>query len=145
MQGGFLMKIQTSRFGEIDIDKSKIIEMRSGILGFVNLKRFIMIAHEEGSPFHWFQSLDDGSIAFITMNPFIIKSDYEPEIDDQTAKMLEVDKVEDIELMVIITVRSEPVKMTANLRAPLVINKMKNLASQVVLEDGQYPVRFNIA
>ena len=138
------MKIQTSRFCEIDIDESKIIAMKGGILGFNYLKRFVMIVHEEGSPFHWFQSLDDGSIAFITMNPFIIKSDYEPEIDDQTVEVLEVDKAEDIELMVILTVRSEPVKMTANLRAPLVINKQKRLANQVILEDEQYPVRFII-
>ena len=140
------MKFQTSRFGEIDVDESKIIEMRNGgILGFNSLNKFVMIVHEEGSPFHWLQSLDDGSIAFITMNPFIIKSDYEPEIDDQTIEMLEVDKAEDIELMVIITVRSEPVKMTANLRAPLVINRQNKLACQVVLEDEQYPVRYNIS
>ena len=61
----------------------------------------------------------------------------------QTIEMLEVDKAEDSERMVILTVRSEPVKMTANLRAPLVINKQKKLASQVILEDGQYPVHYN--
>ena len=139
------MKIKTSRFGEIDVDETKIIVMRGGILGFNSLKRFVMIVHEEGSHFHWFQSIDDGSIAFIMLNPFIIKSDYEPEIDDQTIEMLEVDKEEDIELMVILTIRSEPVKMTANLRAPLVINKQKKIASQVVLEDEQYPVQYNIS
>ncbi len=139
------MKIQTSRFGEIEVDELKIIEMRAGILGYNSLKRFVMIVHEKGSPFHWFQSLEDSSIAFITMNPFIVKSDYEPEIDDWTIELLEVDNVEDIELMVILTVRSEPVKMTANLRAPLVINKQKKLASQVILEDEQYPVRYNIS
>jgi len=139
------VKVKTTRFGEIDVDESKIIEMRSAILGFNSLKRFVMIVHEEGSPFHWFQSLDDGSIAFITMNPFIIKSDYEPEIDDPTIELLEVDKEDDIELMVILTVRSEPVNMTANLRAPLVINKQRKLASQVILEDDQYPVRYSIS
>jgi flagellar assembly factor FliW len=139
------MKCTTSRFGEIDVDESKIIEMRGGILGFNGLNRFVMIVHEEGSPFHWFQSIEDGSIAFITMNPFLIKSDYAPEIDDQTIEMLEVDKGEDIELMVILTVRSEPVKMTANLRAPLVINKQNKTACQVVLEDEQHPVQYNIS
>ena len=138
------MKIQTSRFAEIDIDESKIIEMKGGILGFNHLDRFVMIIHEEGSPFHWFQSLEDGSIAFIIMNPFIIKSDYEPEIDDQTLEMLEVKNAEDIELMVILTICSAPVKITANLRAPLVINKQKKFASQVVLADEQYPVQYSI-
>jgi len=138
------VKIQTSRFAEIDIDESKIIEMKGGILGFNHLDRFVMIIHEEGSPFHWFQSLEDGSIAFIIMNPFIIKSDYEPEIDDQTLEMLEVKNAEDIELMVILTICSAPVKITANLRAPLVINKQKKFASQVVLADEQYPVQYSI-
>jgi flagellar assembly factor FliW len=139
-----MVKIQTSRFAEIDVDESKIIEMKVGILGFNHLDRFVMIIHEEGSPFHWFQSLEDGSIAFIIINPFIIKSDYEPEIDDQTLEMLEVNKAEDIELMVILTICSAPVKITANLRAPLVINKQKKLASQVVLADEQYPVQYSI-
>jgi flagellar assembly factor FliW len=138
------VKIQTSRFAEIDVDESKIIEMKSGILGFSHLNRFVMVLHEEGSPFHWFQSLDDGSIAFIVMNPFVIKPDYEPEIDDQTLEMLEVNQAVDIDLKVILTIRSEPVKMTANLRAPLVINKQRKLASQVVLADEQYPVQYLI-
>ncbi|MEI7635921.1 MAG: flagellar assembly protein FliW [Syntrophus sp. (in: bacteria)] len=138
------MKSKTSRFGEIDVDESKIIDMKCGILGFNSLKKFVMIIHEEGSPFYWLQSLEDSSIAFITMNPFVIKSDYEPEIDDQTIEMLEVEKAEDIELMVILTVRSEPVKITANLRAPLVINKQNKLASQVILEDDQYPVQYDV-
>jgi flagellar assembly factor FliW len=138
------MEMKTSRFGEIEIDEAKIITMRSGILGFNNLKRFVMILHEEGSPFHWFQSLEDGSVAFITMNPFLIKSDYGPEIDDRTIEILEIEKAEDIELMVIVSVRSEPVRITANLRAPLVINKQKKLASQVILEDEQYQVRYEI-
>ncbi|MFA5183080.1 MAG: flagellar assembly protein FliW [Syntrophales bacterium] len=139
------MKIRTSRFGEIDIDESKIIEMRTGILGFNKLNRFIMLIHEEGSPFYWFQSLDEGSIAFITINPFLIKSDYDPEVDDHTIEMLEIEKEEDIELMAILTVRSDPARMTANLRAPLVINKQKKLASQVILEDEQYPVQYSIS
>ena len=139
------MKMQTSRFGEINVDDSRIIEMRGKILGFNSLNRFVMIVHEDGSPFHWLQSLEDGSIAFITMNPFIIKSDYEPEIDDQTIEMLEVDTEENIELKVILTIRSEPLKMTANLRAPLVINKQRRLASQVILNDEQYAVQYNIS
>ena len=140
-----MVKIQTSRFAELDVDESKIIEMKGGILGFNHLRRFVMIVHEERSQLYWFQSLEDGSIAFIIMNPFIIKPDYEPEIDDPTLEMLEVDRAEEIDLMVILTIRSEPVKITANLRAPLVINRQKKLASQIVLADDQYPVQYTIA
>lgn len=140
-----MVRIQTSRFAELDVDESKIIEMKGGILGFNHLRRFIMIIHEEGSHLYWLQSIEDGSIAFIIMNPFIIKPDYEPEIDDQTLEMLEIDRAEEIDLMVILTVRSEPVKITANLRAPLVMNRDRKLAGQVVLADEQYPVQYNVA
>jgi len=138
------VEIQTSRFGKIEVDETKVLEMKFPILGFGNLHRFTMIAHEEGGPFHWLQSLDDGAIAFIIVDPFLIKQDYEPEIDDQALAMLEVEQAGDINLLAIVTVRSEPVKITANLRAPLVINKHKKLAGQVILGDEQYPVQYNI-
>lgn len=138
------MKIKTSRFGNIEVDEAKVIEMKGPILGFANLKKFTMIVHEEGNPFNWLQSLDDGSIAFIIMDPFLIKPDYEPEIDDQALAMLEVEQAADVNLLAIITVRSEPVKITANLRAPLVINKQKKLAGQVILADEDYPLQYQI-
>jgi flagellar assembly factor FliW len=138
------VKIQTSRFGEIDVEESNIFEMKNAILGFHHLNKFTMMNHGEGSPLHWLQSLDDGSIAFVVVNPFIIKPDYEPEIDDRALEMLEIGRAEEIDIMVILTVRSEPVKITANLRAPLVMNKQKKLASQIVLDDEQYPVQYGI-
>ena len=141
---GCTVQIQTSRFGKIEVDETKVIEMKGPILGFGSLNKFAMIVHEEGSPFHWLQSLDDGTIAFIIVDPFLIKPDYEPEIDDQALAMLEVEHAQDVNLKAIITIRSQPVKITANLRAPLVINKHKKLAGQVILEDEQYPVQYTI-
>lgn len=137
--------MHTSRFGTIEIDEAKIIKMKSPILGFAELSRFVLLAPEEGSPFHWLQSLDNEAIAFIIADPFLIKPDYEPEIDDQMLAMLEVKQAEDINLMVIITVHAKPVKITANLRAPLVIHKHTNLSGQVVLDDDQYPVQYSIS
>ena len=142
---GDMVKLQTSRFGKVEIDDMQVIEMKSPILGFGGLNRYAMIAHEEGSPFQWLQSLDDGAVAFIIADPFLLKPDYEPEIDDQALAMLEVEQAQDINLMAIITVRPEPVKVTANLRAPLVINRHKRLAGQVILGDEQYPVQYNLA
>ena len=137
------MKIVTTRFGELEIDASRIIEMRgSGILGFEHLRRFVLLMHSEKIPLVWFQSLDDGAVAFVMVNPFFINSDYQPEIGDHEVKMLEIEKPDDVLLLSIVTIRSNHSTVTANFRAPVVINAVKRLAMQIVLENPDYPVRY---
>ena len=136
------MNIVTTRFGEIDIDETKIIEMRGGILGFENLKKYILHIKDEENPFWWFQSLDDGAIAFVVINPYSAKADYEPMISDNDVKLLEIEEAEDVVLLAIVTIRQNPFSVSVNLRAPVVINAKKKIAKQVVLEDPLYPVQY---
>ena len=136
------MRISTTRFGEIDADESRIIDMRGGILGFEHLDKYILHRQDEKTPFLWFQSVNDGATAFVIINPQIVKSDYYPEIGDDDMALLEIESVEDVVLMAIATIRANPFKVSANLRAPIVINARKRLAKQIVLEDPDYPVQF---
>ena len=39
------MKIKTTRFGELEVDKKDIIEFTEGLLGFENLKKFFVVMH----------------------------------------------------------------------------------------------------
>lgn len=139
------MKVKTTRFGEIEIDSTKIIEMRHDILGFEGLKSFTIISEEGKAPFMWLQSVEKGSLAFIVVNPQLIKPDYEPEIDDLDAKSLDLEKQEDAMILAIVTVRLNPFSVTANLRAPVVINKTLRIARQVILESSDYPIRYEMA
>jgi len=136
------VNIATTRFGEIDVDETKIIEMRGGIIGFEHLKKYILHIKDEKNPFWWFQSLDDGAIAFVVINPFTVKTDYEPVIDDNDTKLLEIENAEDVVLLTIVTIRQTPFSVSVNLRAPIVVNAKKKIAKQVVLEDPAYPVRY---
>ena len=136
------MNIATSRFGEIDVDESKIIDMRGGILGFEHLKKYILHMQDEKNPFWWFQSLDDGKVAFVVINPFIAKADYEPIIDDNDTKLLEIENAEHVVLLAIVTILQNPFSVSVNLRAPIVVNTEKKIAKQVVLEDQTYPVQY---
>ena len=138
------MNLETTRFGTIDFDEDMIIEMRGPILGFDHLKRYILLKQDEKTPFSWFQSVEVGSLAFVVMNPQIIKADYEPEIDDSDVELLEIEKADDVILLSIVTIRSAPMLISANLRAPIVINSKKRLAKQIVLEDPDLPVQYEI-
>ena len=142
------MNIFTTRFGNIDIDESAIIRMEEGMLGFEHLKRYVVLAHPKNdkTPFLWFQSVDDGSIAFVVVRSFDIKPDYEPVISDEEAELLEITSVgpEDVVLLSVVTIRTDPFKVTANLRAPIVINAKKMLAKQIVLIESDYSVRYSL-
>jgi flagellar assembly factor FliW len=94
--------------------------------------------------FWWLQSVDDGSVAFVVINPFIIKPDYKPIIQDNDVELLEVESPEDVILMSIVTIRSDPFRVTANLRAPIVINLKKRLAKQIILDKSDYPIQYSM-
>ncbi|MEN6317577.1 MAG: flagellar assembly protein FliW [Syntrophaceae bacterium] len=136
------MNIITTRFGEIDVDESKVIHMRGSIIGFEHLKQFVLQKKDENNPFWWFQSIEDGAIAFVVINPFIAKTDYEPVIDDNDAKLLEIECAEDVVMLAIATIRQNPFCVSINLRAPVAINAKRKIAKQIVLEDPSYPVQY---
>ena len=119
----------------------RIIEMKRGILGFERLKRFDLVSQEETAPFWQLNSVEDGTI-FVVINPFLVKSDYQPVIPDRDVRLLEIDDASDVLLVCIVTIHRQPSGASINLRAPLVINAKKGLAAQVVLEDDEYPLRF---
>ena len=140
------MKMVTTRFGEIDIDETRTIEMiGGGILGFERLKRFALMLQDEKTPFLWLQSLEDGSVAFVVMNSFVADPDYAPVIDSASQALLEIEKPEDALLLSIVTIRNSPFRVTVNLKAPLVINLKTRRARQIVIDAPDYPIRHDLA
>jgi len=140
------MKIETTRFGSIEVDEDKIITFTKGILGFPDDKRYALLPHKKNSPFLWLQSIDSPDLAFVVMDPGFIKSDYTFEIPDEIEKELKINTPEEVDTLVIITIRSDSngkkIKMSANLLGPIVINVEKRLAAQIVLDPKKFPVRY---
>jgi len=141
------VKILTTRFGTISVNKNKIIHMPSGMLGFSEKKRFVLFRHKENSPFFWYQSVDDPSLAFVVTNPFLFVPDYDVEADDAAKAMSWNDAVDsDLELYVVANIpKGEPDKMTANLIGPILINMKKRQAVQMVISNSPYSHKFPIA
>lgn len=138
------MEINTTRFGAITVDESKIIEMRGGILGFEQLKKFIIRLQDEKTPFMWLQSVEDGAVAFVVINSFVVKPDYAPVIHDEDVALLDIAAPGEAVLLSIVSIRSNPFLVTANLKAPIVINTRNKWAGQVIVDEPDYPVQFEI-
>jgi len=139
------MKLNTKHFGEIEVDESGIIEFPEGLPGFEKLKKFVVLDKADGGmPFHWLQSIDDTSIAFVIIDPFYIKNDYEIDIDDEEISVLGVSDLKDVLVYTIVVVPKIIANMTANLRAPVLINVANKVGKQVVLHNTDYDVSFKI-
>ncbi|MHB8830084.1 MAG: flagellar assembly protein FliW [Syntrophales bacterium] len=139
------MKIETKRFGEIEVREEEFIFMRGSILGFEHLKRFVLLQNSEKTPLWWLQSIEDPAVAFVVANPLLVTPDYAPAFPESDLEMLEIKDNKNIAMLSIITVRSNPLRATANLRAPILINAENRTASQIVLGDSDYPIQYDLA
>lgn len=138
------MKITTSRFGELEIDASRIITFSEGILGFPNDRRYVLLEREANSPFRWLQSLDNGDLAFVLVDPLCFLPDYRVEISPEDAQDLGIQNPENTVVLCIVTIGEGGTSVTANLLGPIVINPTTMRARQVVLLDSQYSVQYDL-
>lgn len=133
------MKIQTRQFGEVDIDPEKIINMPSGIPGFRDKKRYVVLQKEETVPFFLFQSVEDPNLAFVVLDPVKIMPEYAIEKSDFEKNLDWRFEEEEISCFVIVTIPSgTPEKMTANFLAPLVVNNERKQGVQLILQNSSY-------
>lgn len=139
-----MIKVTTTRFSNIEVDENDVIELPSGLIGFPELKKYVLLDHDKDSPFKWLQSLDDGAIAFVLINPLLFKPEYTVEVNEAEVADLGLEQEEDAVISVIITMPSDPQKMTANLKAPLVFNLKNRKGRQVILNNSEYTTRHNI-
>ena len=59
------MLIETSRFGQVEVDGARLIRFPAGVLGFPDDHRYALIQTGEGSAFYWLQSVDRADLAFV--------------------------------------------------------------------------------
>lgn len=141
------MKIGTRKFGEIEIDETKILTMPEGLPGFDGFERFVLLEDPKTAPFCWFQSVDEPNLALVIMDPLVFKPDYNIGLE-QIIKNLDWKDITTNEILVYVVVnifsQNEEKKITANLVGPIVINAKTNTALQVVLSDTTYSCQYNI-
>lgn len=139
-----LLKVQTSRFGEIEIQEDKIITLTSPFLGFPDSHRFIMRPHGDKSPFMWLQSVDDANLAFVVIPSTTLIPKYSPEVGQSTLKDLEITDTKPEFILILTIPEGKPMEMTANLLGPLVLNAKKRLACQILLDPTVYEIRWPV-
>ena len=136
------MKVQSKAYGIIDVDERQKIEFPSGLFGFESIKNYVLIDAER-QPFLWLQSIEAEHIAFILINPFLFRPDYELDIDDDLVKEIGIESPEEALIFSIVTIPASG-SMTANLQGPLIINKKTRIGKQGILTDPRWKTKHDI-
>jgi flagellar assembly factor FliW len=135
--------VNTTRFGDVQVDAAKIITLPRGIIGFPDDKQYVLLKHQPESPLFWLQSVTNPELAFVVVMPGLFKPDYRVPVGPPLLEALGARSLEEIQVYVLVTVpQGHPEKMTANLKGPLLVNSGSRLGQQVVVDDPDYPVKY---
>ena len=137
------MKVATKAYGQIEVNERQRVSFPAGLLGFESFKDYVLLDAER-QPFYWLQSLDVEQVAFILINPFLFRPDYEMNIDNEELLPIGVTDPGKAIIFSIVTIPADGSPMTANLQGPLIINRDNRLAMQAVLTDSRWKTKHDI-
>lgn len=123
------MKIKTLKFDEIEFTDDKILHFDEGLIGFENLKRYLLI-NEENSFFYWLTSVDEPEIVFPL---FPIR----PLFDDYN-------KIENFEPFGVVKLNQDISKISINLKAPVYLNQNERKGFQRIIDNDSFPFDYKL-
>ncbi|MFP4697155.1 MAG: flagellar assembly protein FliW [Eubacteriales bacterium] len=140
------MVIETKCFGTIEIDEEKIITFEDGLLGLEEFKKYTIIYDSEDNRpiISWLQSVEEKDIALPVINPLIVKAEYSPKVEDELLSGLGELNEDNFIILTIVVIRDEGKKVTTNLKAPLIMNVENRKGVQVITENEDYDIRYDI-
>lgn len=140
------MKIDSPRFGALEVESAKIIEFPRGLPGFEACRRFTLF-HPEGEEPKYFilQSLDDDTVAFHVTDPARFGFNYEISFSDEESSLLGLTDPATVAVVVMLTKPENDEPLRANLNAPLLINLAARRGLQHVFANLNYQVTLKSA
>jgi flagellar assembly factor FliW len=115
------------------------ITMAVPMPGFPAHRDFVLVRLNEDGLLYAFTSIEDPELRFLVAPPEPFFPDYAPEIEDEVFSALNTKDPDRLLLMVVITAGTD--ETTANLMAPIVVDRDSMRAIQVVLSGSGLPVR----
>ena len=121
------MKLLNNQFGEIEFEKEAVIKFEEGILGFEELKEFLLFSETDGY-FFWLISVNEPEIIFPLFSLKLLQE--------------ESSDVEKLEPYGIVKLDKEPENISVNLKAPVFINHAEKVGFQKIIDNESYQVDY---
>ncbi|MET0423926.1 MAG: flagellar assembly protein FliW [Actinoplanes sp.] len=115
------------------------ITMAVPMPGFPAHREFVLVRLNDDGLLYAFTSIEDPELRFLVAPPEPFFPEYAPEIDDEVFAALNTKDPDRLLLLTVITAGTN--ETTANLLAPIVVDRDSMRAIQVVLSGTGLPVR----
>ncbi len=133
------MRVSTTRFGEIEIDESRIMNFPKGILGFPDNALYALLQTNDEGSFFWLQSIERPELAFVVCDPALFIPDYQVPVKGDELQQIDLDNMNNAQVLIIVNKVAK--SLTGNLQGPLVINVNNRQGKQMVLSEKKYSTR----
>ncbi len=134
------MKITSNRFGSIEAEDGDVIDFPSGVIGFPEEQRFVLLRHGESEVIGWLQSAATPELAFPVVSAHGLAPNYPDVAVGDVATRAGVDASEEMAILAVLSAGSGA-PATVNLLAPIVVNSVTRKGAQVILEGSRFSTR----
>ncbi|MEL7649223.1 MAG: flagellar assembly protein FliW [Sedimentibacter sp.] len=137
------MKINTRDFGDIDVNEEDVIRFDSGMYGFEEYKKYVILKDGQEDDIMYLQSVENADLSFVMIDPYAIFLKYDPVVNEDDLNDLEAKSESDLKFLVIAIIKESFKDSIVNLKSPVAINPQTKKARQVILQNT-YPLRYKI-
>jgi flagellar assembly factor FliW len=118
------LTFQSIRFGAVEIAEEEAIEFPLGLIGLGGL-RYALIDRNPGSGFLWLHSTEDEALALPVVNPSQFFPEFSLHMTSEDRERIGFGDPSALALYVTVRATPNPLDITANLRAPIVVHEGK--------------------
>jgi flagellar assembly factor FliW len=120
----------------------QVLQLSEPLPGFPGHRDYVLVPADGGGHLFWLQSMSPDGPRFLAVSAASFFPDYAPVVPGAACDELGLADVAEAGLYCLVTVpEGDVTAATANLRAPLVVNPVSNQARQIVLTEGEHPIR----
>ena len=137
------MQLATKAYGLIEVNERQKVVFPQGLFGFEDYKDYVLLDAEQ-QPFYWLQSMDTDKVAFVLINPFLFRPDYEVNVSNEELAEIGIHSPEKALIFSIVTIPDGDGCITANLQGPLIINRDTKTGRQAIVADERWRTKHDI-
>jgi flagellar assembly factor FliW len=132
--------LESPYWGRIEYREDHVLHFAAGLPAFEEQRRFLAVERPETAPVIYLQSLDRTDLVFLALPVGAVDRQYALNLDEADREALGIGPgAEEVVAMAILTVRESNV--TANLMAPVVVNRITRRGVQVIQAESNYSHR----
>jgi flagellar assembly factor FliW len=135
------MKINTTRFGALEMQPEDVLRFPGGMLGLEDCRDWVLLADAENDALGWLQSVTHSEIALAVVSPRRFVPDYQVRVSRLELEALEMTDLREAQVLSIVGKNDRGI--TLNLKAPVVINLQRRLGRQVIT-NGDLPIQHTL-